>query len=140
MCFLSNIKAMEKLNELMTNLDDDQLMAVMSLDGICLVESGAGSGKTRVLTSRVFHMLLAGIASENILMVSFTNKASKEMSLRLSNLLGAEYSSHFELEILSCGTFHSIGIELLRDWIHLIDNGLDKEFNIVDESDCLKFN
>lgn len=135
---MSNINPIDKLNELMNNLADDQLLAVMSLDGICLVESGAGSGKTRVLTSRVFHMLLAGIRSENILMVSFTNKASKEMSTRLSNLLGSVYSSHYELENLSCGTFHSIGIELLRDWIHLINNGLDKEFNIVDETDCLK--
>lgn len=117
----------EKLEELMASLDEAQLLPVMKLDGQILVEAGAGSGKTRVIISRVEHMLLCGIPGENILMITFTNKAASEMRERLSERLGLSLKDIG----ITCGTFHSVGQEILYKYIDLL--GKDKYFKVLDE-------
>lgn len=120
----------EKLSELMDSLDDAQLGPVMKLEGNLLVEAGAGSGKTKVLVNRVYHMLLCGILAENILMITFTNKAASEMKERLiERLEGTKVQ-------INSGTFHSIGIEVLREYIDYL--GRDNNFRVMEESESKK--
>src|SRR3954468_1028120 len=89
-------------------LNPQQLAAVTAPPGPALVIAGAGSGKTRTLTYRVAYLLEQGITPERILLLTFTNKAAKEMMRRVVDLLGQE------LPALWGGTFHSIGNRVLR--------------------------
>src|SRR6201997_3948596 len=89
-------------------LNPQQLAAVTAPPGPALVIAGAGSGKTRTLTYRVAYLLEQGIPVERILLLTFTNKAAKEMMRRVADILGSDLSS------LWGGTFHSIGNRLLR--------------------------
>lgn len=108
-------------------LNSEQLNVVMDGDGPCLVLAGAGSGKTRTLIYRVAYLLEQGIDPENILLVTFTNKAAKEMLARVERLLG------FQPEGLNGGTFHHIGNLILRKYAHLLD--FQRNFGILDEED-----
>lgn len=108
-------------------LNEQQFAAVTAPAGQSLVIAGAGSGKTRVLTYRVAYLLDNGIAPENILLVTFTNKASREMLDRVGNLLPIETNR------LWGGTFHSIGNRLLRK--HGDRLGLRQGFSIMDRED-----
>ena len=117
----NNIEYLESLNK-------DQLDAVCSLDGPVLVLAGAGTGKTKVLVSRICHILKNNYAKPwEILAVTFTNKASKEMNNRVSNLVGQA------VEGMWLGTFHSIGVKILRSNSELI--GLKNNFTIIDSDD-----
>src|SRR5689334_23793270 len=89
-------------------LNEQQYAAVTAPPGPSLVIAGAGSGKTRTLTYRVAYLLEQGIPSDRILLLTFTNKAAKEMMRRVADLLGHELAS------LWGGTFHSIGSRILR--------------------------
>src|SRR5580704_6880817 len=89
-------------------LNAQQLAAVTAPPGPALVIAGAGSGKTRTLTYRVGFLLEQGIPADRILLLTFTNKAAKEMMRRVADLLGQE------LPALWGGTFHSIGARILR--------------------------
>src|SRR5437660_10920407 len=89
-------------------LNEQQFAAVTAPPGPSLVIAGAGSGKTRTLIYRVAYLLEQGIPPERILLLTFTNKAAKEMMRRVADLLGQE------LTALSGGTFHSIGNRILR--------------------------
>src|SRR5512138_2869329 len=89
-------------------LNEQQLAAVTAAPGPALVIAGAGSGKTRTLTYRVAYLLEHGIPPERVLLLTFTNKAAKEMMRRVADLLGQE------LAALWGGTFHSIGSRILR--------------------------
>src|SRR5689334_12900984 len=89
-------------------LNEQQFAAVTAPPGPCLVIAGAGSGKTRTLTYRVAYLLEQGIPPDRILLLTFTNKAAKEMMRRVADLLGQEPTS------LWGGTFHSIGSRILR--------------------------
>src|SRR4051812_2047444 len=89
-------------------LNEQQFAAVTAVPGPALVIAGAGSGKTRTLTYRVAYLLEQGIPGERILLLTFTNKAAKEMMRRVSDLLGGDLSS------LWGGTFHSVANRLLR--------------------------
>ena len=80
-------------------LNDEQLKAVRHIEGACLVMAGAGSGKTKVLTSRIVYMIENGIWPSNILAITFTNKAAKEMRDRVANIVGDTKAF--------IGTFHS---------------------------------
>ena len=84
-----------------TSLNKQQLEAVNHIEGPCLVMAGAGSGKTKVLTTRIVNLIESGIRDYNILAITFTNKAAKEMRDRVNNMYG-EVSSLI-------GTFHSFG-------------------------------
>ena len=90
-------------------LNDKQIEAVNHKDGPCLVLAGAGSGKTRVLTERIIKLIDDGISPYNILAITFTNKAAKEMRSRVENKLGSVADSIF------IGTFHSFGLRILRE-------------------------
>src|ERR1700756_212167 len=105
-------------------LNPQQLAAVTAEPGPSLVIAGAGSGKTRTLTYRVAYLLEQGIAPERILLLTFTNKAAREMMRRVSDLLGQE------LPDLWGGTFHAMGNRILRQ--HAQRLGFQKDFTILD--------
>lgn len=110
-----------------TGLNDKQKQAVEHIDGPCLVLAGAGSGKTKVLTTRIAHLIASGIDSYNILAITFTNKAAKEMRERLALLVPDNNAF--------VGTFHSLGVRIIRENAPLL--GLDRNFAIIDSDDAL---
>jgi DNA helicase II / ATP-dependent DNA helicase PcrA len=109
-------------------LNEQQLAAVTAPPGPSLVIAGAGSGKTRTLTYRVAYLLEQGIPPERILLLTFTNKAAKEMMRRVADLLGQELAS------LWGGTFHSIGNRILRQHAPLLE--YQRDFTILDREDA----
>lgn len=112
------------------NLNERQLEAVTNLDGPMLVLAGAGSGKTRVLTTKVAYLLdQKDISPRNILAITFTNKAAKEMKERIFNLVGREAF------LIQISTFHSFGLKLLKENYELL--GYDSNFTIIDADDSL---
>ncbi len=114
------------------NLNPQQREAVESIDGPVLVLAGAGTGKTRVLTSRLAHILNTGRAyPSQILAVTFTNKAAQEMKHRVSGLLGGQPVEGWWL-----GTFHSIAARMLRRHADIV--GLSSNFTILDPDDQLR--
>ncbi len=112
-------------------LNDAQREAVEATEGPVLVLAGAGTGKTRVLTTRVAHLLVTGRAwPGQVLAVTFTNKAAREMIGRVGALIGRG------VEGLWFGTFHSIGARILRRHAELI--GLKPNFTIIDTDDQVR--
>jgi len=116
-------------SEYLDNLNENQKEATLYTDGPLLIVAGAGSGKTRVLTSRIAHIIKQHKAFPNqILAVTFTNKAAKEMQIRVSKLLRKEVTG-----LPWLGTFHSISAKLLRK--HADAVSLKSNFSIIDQSD-----
>ena len=114
------------------NLNENQRKSVINLDGPCLIVAGAGSGKTRVLTTRVAHIIKERKAWPNqILCVTFTNKAAQEMQVRVSKLLYKQATA-----IPWLGTFHSICAKILRK--HAAAVNLNSNFTIIDRDDQLR--
>jgi DNA helicase-2/ATP-dependent DNA helicase PcrA len=107
-----------------SSLNPQQSEAVHHQSGPLLVLAGAGSGKTRIVTERIAHLLRLGVRASSILAVTFTNKAAEEMRKRVHNLC--------DQQVLAC-TFHSLGARILREWIHLL--GFSPHFTIYDEED-----
>ncbi len=107
------------------NLNDNQLAAVKHLDGPCLVIAGAGSGKTKVLTTRIAYLMDQGINSYNILAITFTNKAAREMRQRL-DVLQPNHQAFV-------GTFHSLGVRIIKENYQTL--GLESNFTILDSDD-----
>jgi DNA helicase II / ATP-dependent DNA helicase PcrA len=113
-------------------LNPEQLRAVETTDGPVLVLAGAGTGKTRVLTTRIAHILATGKAyPSQILAVTFTNKAAREMKERIGHLVGEAVEGMPWL-----GTFHSIGVKMLRRHPELV--GLKSNFTILDTDDVIR--
>jgi DNA helicase-2/ATP-dependent DNA helicase PcrA len=113
-------------------LNSQQRAAVETLDGPVLVLAGAGTGKTRVLTTRIAHILATGHASPyQILAVTFTNKAAREMRERIGILIGSSVEGMPWL-----GTFHAIGVKILRRHAELV--GLKSNFTILDTDDQIR--
>lgn len=113
-------------------LNPEQYDAATSLDGSVLVLAGAGTGKTRALTTRIAHILATGRANPHeILAVTFTNKAAREMRERIAQLLGQSVEGMAWL-----GTFHSVGAKLLRRHAALV--GLKSDFTILDTDDQIR--
>src|ERR1043165_4913049 len=108
-------------------LNGQQHAAVTAAPGPALVIAGAGSGKTRTLTYRVAYLLEQGVPAERILLLTFTNKAAREMMRRVSDLLGGDMQS------LWGGTFHSMGARVLRR--HAAAIGFRPDFTILDRED-----
>jgi len=116
----------------LAGLNPEQRQAVEALDGPVLVLAGAGTGKTRVLTTRIAHILATGRAyGSQILAVTFTNKAAREMKERIGVLVGGAVEAMPWL-----GTFHSIGVKILRRHAELVD--LKSGFTILDPDDQLR--
>ena len=116
-------------SEYLNNLNKAQKKAVLYLNGPLLIVAGAGSGKTKVLTSRIAHIIKEKKAYPNqILSVTFTNKAAKEMQNRVSSILKTE-----AIGLSWLGTFHSICAKLLRK--HAAAAGLNSNFSIIDQDD-----
>jgi len=116
----SNIDFSKELNQ-------EQLKVVLHADGPCLVLAGAGSGKTRTITYRVAYLLEHGVSADNILLLTFTNKAAKEMMSRVETLLGSYPVG------LWGGTFHSVANKILRLYADGI--GYTSKFSILDSED-----
>lgn len=118
--------------EYLKGLNEEQRDAVLSVDGPLLVLAGAGTGKTRVLTTRIAHILTTKRAwPSEILSVTFTNKAAREMKERIGHLVGAGVEGMPWL-----GTFHSIGARILRRHAELA--GLRSDFTILDPDDQIR--
>src|SRR5689334_10869520 len=109
-------------------LNEQQRAAVTALPGPALVIAGAGSGKTRTLTYRVAYLLEQGIPPDRILLLTFTNKAAKEMMRRVSDILGGDLST------LWGGTFHAIANRILRR--HADRLGYRSDYTILDREDA----
>ncbi len=109
-------------------LNDKQKEAVNHNEGPCLVLAGAGSGKTKVLTERIINLINNGISPYNILAITFTNKAAKEMKNRVNTKLGDISNNIF------IGTFHSFGLKILRE--NYFDLGYKSNITILDIDDC----
>lgn len=124
------------MENLLENLNERQVEAVKTTQGPLLVLAGAGSGKTKVLTSRIAYLVKNGVKPREILAVTFTNKAAKEMRERLSNILGED-----TVKYMWVGTFHSICGRILRQDIENYNfpsgKTLDHNFTIYDDSDCM---
>ena len=99
---------MLNLSDLKNERNPEQYRAVTTTDGAILIIAGAGSGKTRVITFRIAHMLDKGIPQSQILALTFTNKAAKEMSDRIRDL------TQKKLQNLTVSTFHAFGVKVLR--------------------------
>ncbi|MGV3634475.1 MAG: ATP-dependent helicase, partial [Pseudorhodoplanes sp.] len=120
------------LPDYLAALNPEQRLAVETLDGPVLVLAGAGTGKTRVLTTRIAHILRLGRAHPSqILAVTFTNKAAREMKLRIGDMVGQIVEGMPWL-----GTFHAIGVKILRRHAELV--GLKSNFTILDVDDQIR--
>ena len=108
-------------------LNEQQKKAVLHTEGPLLVVAGAGTGKTKTLTHRILHLIHSGVAPQNILAITFTNKAAVEMRERVASLL------HSDDVLPTLSTFHSLGVRILR--AHHEKIGVNKYFNILDTQD-----
>lgn len=115
---------------LIDDLNNKQQEAVININGPMLILAGAGSGKTKVLTTKVAYLIKEkGVRPENILAITFTNKAAKEMKERIYNVVGSEA---FKVQI---STFHSFGLKILKENYSLL--GYQSNFTIIDSDDSL---
>ncbi len=115
------------MKDILEDLNEEQKKAVVNADGPVMVVAGAGSGKTRVLTYRIAYLLQQGVDPFNILSLTFTNKAAREMKERVATLVGSEARSVW------MGTFHSVFARILRSEGHLL--GYPSNFTIYDTDD-----
>lgn len=115
------------LQNLKDELNPEQYKAVTTVNGPILIIAGAGSGKTRVITFRIANMLDMGIPQSQILALTFTNKAAREMEQRIKELTGKK------LQNLTVSTFHAFGVRILRQ--HITQLGWRENFSIYDETD-----
>jgi len=117
------------MQDYLSGLNDRQKEAVLHIDGPIMIVAGAGSGKTKVLTTRIAHLLAQGVNAFNILALTFTNKAAKEMKERVEKILGDSQARN-----LFIGTFHSVFARVLRGEAHHL--GYDRNFTIYDTDDA----
>ena len=113
------------MSDYLNELNDDQKKAVLHKNGPLIVIAGAGSGKTRVLTYRIVHLINEGVDPFNILALTFTNKAAKEMKKRISQSVGDSIAKNIWM-----GTFHSVFARILRSEASFI--GYPTSFTIYD--------
>ena len=119
------------MNTYLDSLNEAQRQAVVQKDGPMIIIAGAGSGKTRVLTYRIAHLMQQGVDSFNILSLTFTNKAAKEMKARIAGVVGNSESKN-----LWMGTFHSVFARILRTEADKL--GFPTNFTIYDSQDSVR--
>ncbi|WP_271405140.1 ATP-dependent helicase [Tenacibaculum soleae] len=119
------------MNTYLQQLNEPQRAAVLQKDGPMIIIAGAGSGKTRVLTYRIAHLMQQGVDSFNILSLTFTNKAAREMKERIAGVVG-----HSEAKNLWMGTFHSVFARILRSEADRL--GYPSNFTIYDSQDSVR--
>ena len=119
------------MNTYLNSLNEAQKEAVLQKDGPMIIIAGAGSGKTRVLTYRIAHLMQQGVDAFNILSLTFTNKAAKEMKVSIAGVAGAS-----EAKNLWMGTFHSVFARILRSEADKI--GFPTNFTIYDTQDSVR--
>ncbi|MFT3704234.1 MAG: UvrD-helicase domain-containing protein [Agriterribacter sp.] len=117
------------MQDYLKGLNERQKEAVLYIDGPLMIIAGAGSGKTKVLTTRIAHLMAKGVDAFNILALTFTNKAAKEMKERIEHILGNN-----EARNLYIGTFHSVFARILRSEAHRL--GYPNNFTIYDTDDA----
>ena len=113
----------------LSGLNKEQIEAVKHIDGPMLVLAGAGSGKTKVLTSRIAYLIEQGVNIDNILAITFTNKAAKEMKDRVIRLIG------YDAKSIQISTFHSFGLKIIKE--NYARLGYKSNFVILDSDDTL---
>ena len=113
----------------LSGLNKEQIKAVKHIDGPMLVLAGAGSGKTKVLTSRIAYLIEQGVSIDNILAITFTNKAAKEMKEREIKLIG------YDAKSIQISTFHSLGLKIIKE--NYARLGYKSNFVILDSDDTL---
>src|SRR5262249_560996 len=118
----------------LSGLNPQQREAVTTIEGPILILAGAGSGKTRVITFRIAHLIETGVRPDSILAVTFTNKADGEMKERVEKLLAGK--SKVSSPLLS--TFHSLCVRILRRDIEKLGRGYTRSFTIYDSDDQQK--
>ena len=118
------------MNNLISLLNREQYESVTKIDGANLILAGAGSGKTRVITYKIVYLISQGVKPNDILSVTFTNKAAKEMQERVNELLPKNSKG------VLLTTFHSLGLRILKEQITKI--GYKDKFSIYDEKDVQK--
>lgn len=125
------IKLLKKDGEkvIIQQLNSEQEKAVNHIDGPMLVLAGAGSGKTKVLTNRIANLIEKGVSPYNILAITFTNKAAKEMKNRVYSLIGTSANN------IQISTFHSLGLRILKENYSAL--GYERNFTIIDSDDVL---
>ena len=117
-----------KVSAIFDGLNDEQKKAVACVDGPVLIVAGAGSGKTRVLTSRVANILAQGVPAERVLALTFTKKAASEMKERIAMMVGMRNARHVVM-----GTFHAVFVRFLREYAQFL--GYNDQFTIYDQGD-----
>lgn len=116
----------------LTTLNESQLKAVIHPDGPLFVVAGAGTGKTKTLTSRIAYLIMNGVEPSHILAVTFTNKAAREMKSRVVDMTGPHAMRVWLF------TFHAFGLQILRRHIAELPYGYRPNFNVIDEDDAKK--
>jgi DNA helicase-2/ATP-dependent DNA helicase PcrA len=123
----------------LSGLNERQKEAVLCTDGPVLIIAGAGAGKTKTITHRILHLIKQGVAPHNILAITFTNKAGKEMKERVEKIMSEDKSLNFPINTYEkpfVSTFHSLGVHILKENARII--GLNRNFSIIDRSDSTK--
>jgi DNA helicase-2/ATP-dependent DNA helicase PcrA len=120
-------------------LNEKQKEAVLQKNGPVLIIAGAGAGKTKTIAHRILHLIKEGVSPENILAITFTNKASKEMRERVEKIISEDKNLNLPMSFTSkpfVSTFHSLGVHIIKENSKLI--GLTRNFSIMDRSDSSK--
>ncbi|NCO04985.1 MAG: UvrD-helicase domain-containing protein, partial [Candidatus Magasanikbacteria bacterium] len=120
----------------MENLNQKQKEVVGLTEGPVLVIAGAGTGKTKALTHRILQIIKNGVSPDNILAITFTNKAAAEMKERIWKLMMEEKLESITSEKPFISTFHAMGVHILKENAHILK--IPRHFNIFDKSDSKK--
>lgn len=121
------------MTQSLSNLNEKQKEAVLQTEGPVLILAGAGAGKTKTLTHRMLHLMENEVAGRNILAITFTNKAAKEMRERVNHLIDESAIGQIETSRPYVATFHSLGVHIIKENASLL--GLTKYFTIFDRGD-----